>query len=467
MLTIINRSLAAFLLLFVSVTQAVPIETTGGIYNVTTREGSFLELSSTLKKQVWWGSGGAAQDFATAVGGKLGAQPQQPGQPYENFNLRLGPNFAWQWTPDQGFDQVLTCGWSTNRQQTFCGLNYLTDMNREFAVAELVTLPSESRFLSSAEKAELERISDIMSLASLGTTVASAGLATGIESSFISVGGITDFLLGEATDGTSQKALIKAGAAIGITLSVIGSVALFATGVIPLTATAVVGVMAGIALSLVSATASIFALDPPDLDYASMPVSAYQEASFANPQLEEIMNVALRVADYAGLATQAYEKYQGALIFEMTGVDTLLSQRMQIENYDRYQKLYDDSLENLFQLLAGLGLEAELPLTQEQLSKIAMALESAPIPIELESIALSYGYNPDQLTAEVINRISEKNRQAPTSTLSDILVFEGPSIGKLTERGSTVPEPSTFVLLCLGFASLWFARRRIVTAPRY
>jgi hypothetical protein len=64
--------------------RAIPISTSAGDFDVTTLDGAFNDLSTTLMSQVWWGDVVLANEFALLVGSALGSTGPN----------MLGPRFA-------------------------------------------------------------------------------------------------------------------------------------------------------------------------------------------------------------------------------------------------------------------------------------------------------------------------------------------------------------------------------------
>ena len=136
-----KRILFAFLIAIPVQASAVLVSSSVGDYEVTTVEGTFENLSSTLMAQVWWWDGafGAPEradlaiEFSDLVGVSLGFPTTTPIGP-------AGPLFAY--TIDT-FPWVNTAQWSQNLDQTG-GFAPLQDTVQTFAVATRITVPEPS-----------------------------------------------------------------------------------------------------------------------------------------------------------------------------------------------------------------------------------------------------------------------------------------------------------------------------------
>lgn len=333
-------------------------------------------------------------------------------------------------------------------------------INVDFETSPLSPPPApDATLLTPDQKAELERISNVMSVNSLAMSLFGTTFSKGIEKSVALVTGLNGILLDGVSQNASDKAIVKAAAIIGISLGAVATISAFAFGVIPFTAAAVTLAITGVVSSIVGATAAFYAFDPPDLDYESAPVSVYQEANFADPHLEEVINVALRLVDYAGMATQAFEKYQGALIFEGMGIDTSLAQRVQIDNYDKYQALYENTLEELLSLLADLRLDYPLEIPEGQVEEIIALLEQGELPPLMDGLMDQYGFDRDVVFSDLIAGYESIDQFVTYSGSFDAILAEGNSLGVQTRR-TDVPEPSAIALLALGLLGLAFAPRK-------
>lgn len=84
---------------FVDVAKAAQINLSGTIYNITTIDGTFGDLQTTLESQPWWGSSALAEEGAGDLGASLG------------FPNGLGPYFGYERTATS------TRGWSFDDEE--------------------------------------------------------------------------------------------------------------------------------------------------------------------------------------------------------------------------------------------------------------------------------------------------------------------------------------------------------------
>ncbi len=116
--------------------QAVTINSSVGVYEVTFVEGTALDLEALLTVQAWYdtGSDALAREFASLVGTQLGLP---------NFGI-LGPYFAYDGVPETEGNVDLcffNSGPFTNAVQ--CSDGFVTDdVGRAYAVASQVPEPT-------------------------------------------------------------------------------------------------------------------------------------------------------------------------------------------------------------------------------------------------------------------------------------------------------------------------------------
>jgi hypothetical protein len=78
-----------------------------GEYQVTTVEGTFSELSMTLRTQIWWGNKTLAEAFVEAIQFDLGA-------PNRLYNQGWGPFFAYEYVEmEDAADYISWASWGT------------------------------------------------------------------------------------------------------------------------------------------------------------------------------------------------------------------------------------------------------------------------------------------------------------------------------------------------------------------